>query len=564
MCTFFIILRSLHAAYETIYTSHQILQINWYFKVISIMLYLVLILAIIYLIYKWGTNTFDYFEKRGIKYNKPLFLVGSRLSILLKNSSMVDSVQKTYKEFRNEKISGMFEFKHPTYFIRDPDIIKRLAIKEFDHFTDHRLVLDEEVEPLFAKGLFGLTGQKWKDMRATLSPAFTGSKMRLMFNLMNKVGSQMTASIRNQIDSGKNNEVEFKEFARNFTLDIIATCAFGIEVNSFEHPDNEFIKIARKATNFGDIPIYKFIGFFLFPKLMAKLNIKFLDKDLYVFFDEVLSDTIQQREKKGIVRNDMIDLLLQAKKGSLTHDESQEETLSNIGFATVEESDIGKHKVKRTWTDEDLMAQAFIFFFAGFETVSTVMTFMAYELLLNPDVQTKLQKEIDEVYKSLGGKELTYEHVQGMKYMDMVVSETLRKWPAAPVVDRNCTKPFTLEYDDKKIDFEIGRNFYVPIYAIHHDPLYYENPEKFDPERFSDENKDKIANVLYAPFGIGPRNCIGSRFALLEVKTIFYYLLLNFSFEATSKTKIPIQFVKIPSIFQIEGGLDIALAPRSK
>ena len=100
---------------------------------------------------------------------------------------------------------------------------------------------------------------------------------------------------------------------------------------------------------------------------------------------------------------------------------------------------------------------------------------------------------------------MTYEHVQGMKYMDMVVSETLRKWPAAPVVDRNCTKPFTLEYDDKKIDFEIGRNFYVPIYAIHHDPLYYENPEKFDPERFSDENKDKLANVLYAPFGIGPR-----------------------------------------------------------
>jgi len=238
---------------------------------------------------------------------------------------------------------------------------------------------------------------------------------------------------------------------------------------------------------------------------MSKLNIKFLDKDLYVFFDGVLSDTIKEREKRSIVRNDMIDLLLQAKKGSLTHDESQEEKLSNIGFATVEESDIGKHKVKRTWTDEDLMAQAFIFFFAGFETVSTVMTFMAYELLLNPDAQTKLQKEIDEVYKSLDGKELTYEHVQGMKYMDMVVSETLRKWPAAPVVDRNCTKPFTLEYDDKKIDFEIGRNFYVPIYAIHHDPLYYENPEKFDPERFSDENKDKLANVLYAPFGIGPR-----------------------------------------------------------
>lgn len=60
------------------------------------------------------------------------------------------------------RISGMFEFRHPTYFIRDPEIIKRLTIKEFDSFMDHRLVLSEEAEPLFAKALFGLTGQKWK------------------------------------------------------------------------------------------------------------------------------------------------------------------------------------------------------------------------------------------------------------------------------------------------------------------------------------------------------------------------------------------------------------------
>ena len=59
----------------------------------------------------------------------------------------------------------MFEYKHPVYFIRDPEIIKNLTIKEFEHFTDHRLVIDENVEPLFAKGLFGLTGQKWKGMK---------------------------------------------------------------------------------------------------------------------------------------------------------------------------------------------------------------------------------------------------------------------------------------------------------------------------------------------------------------------------------------------------------------
>lgn len=298
---------------------------------------------------------------------------------------------------------------------------------------------------------------------------------------------------------------------------------------------------------------------------MEWLNIKFLDKELYEFFDGALTDTIKERERRNIVRNDMIDILLEAKKGNLKHEEShQEEKLSNVGFATVEESDIGKHTVKRTWTDDDLMAQCFIFFFAGFETVSTVMTFMAYELILNSDVQTKLQREIDETDKKLNGNPLTYEEVQSMKYMDMVVSETLRKWPAAPVVDRLCTKPFTLEYDDKKLDIEVGRNFYIPIYPLHHDPEHYENPSKFDPERFSDANRDKISKAFYAPFGIGPRNCIGSRFALLEVKTIFYYLLRNFNFEATSNTKVPIEFVKVPTIFQIDGPLNIALVPRTK
>lgn len=131
---------------------------------------------------------------------------------------------------------------------------------------------------------------------------------------------------------------------------------------------------------------------------------------------------------------------------------------------------------------------------------------MAYELIRNPDIQKKLQEEIDEVHQRLNGKELTYEELQKMKYLDQVVSETLRMWPPAPVVDRLCVKDYTLEYDDKKIEIEAGRNFYLLIYGIHHDERYFPNPEKFDPERFSDENKDKINRDAYMPFGVGPRH----------------------------------------------------------
>lgn len=390
--------------------------------------------------------------------------------------------------------------------------------------------------------------------------------MRLMFKLMNQVGSQMTSSIRQQIKNGASNEFEFKELARKFTVDIIGTTAFGLEVNSFENPDNDFMRIAKKVSDF-DRPLVmlKLIGFFLWPKLMAFLNIKLFDAETNEFFTYAINETFKAREKEGVMRNDMIDLLIQARKGNLNHDDEikEEDNHSQDGFAVVEEHEVGKAKVKRVWEDDDITAQCFIFFFAGFETVSTAMTFMAYELLKNQDIQKKLQDEIDEVNAELKGEVLTYERLQKMKYMDQVLSETLRCHPPVGIVDRVCVKDYVIEYDGKKVDIESGRSFFIPIYSLHHDEKYFPDPERFDPERFSEENKDKINRDAYMPFGIGSRNCIGSRFALMEVKNIFYYLLLNFNFEVTEKTEIPYKLINNQVIFQIKNGLHLALVPRN-
>jgi cytochrome P450 family 9 len=322
------------------------------------------------------------------------------------------------------------------------------------------------------------------------------------------------------------------------------------------------MKVTSIITNFTSFTTsLKMIGFFAAPKLMQALKINLFDSKTMSFFTSAIRDTMREREKQGIVRNDMIDLLLQAKKGNLEHENTKTED-DSAGFATVEESDLGKQKIKHTWGEDYLIAQAFIFFFAGFETISTAMSFIAYELIANPEVQQKLQDEIDSVEASLEGGDLNYESVQKMKYMDMVISEALRKWPAAPIIDRMCTRPYTLEYDNKKIDFEVGRNFFIPVSAFHHNEEYFPNPYRFDPERFNDENKGNINPDVYLPFGIGPRNCIGSRFALLEMKILFYHLLLNFNFKATSKTQMPMKLLKSQVIFQMEKGLHLALVPR--
>lgn len=97
-----------------------------------------------------------------------------------------------------------------------------------------------------------------------------------------------------------------------------------------------------------------------------------------------------------------------------------------------------------------------------------------------------------------------------MKYMDSFISETLRYWPPLAGTDRECVKDY--DYDDGQCTFTIKKGTYIsiPIYGLHFDEKYWENPTKFDPDRFNDENKDKITPGTYMPFGVGPRNCIVS------------------------------------------------------
>lgn len=189
---------------------------------------------------------------------------------------------------------------------------------------------------------------------------------------------------------------------------------------------------------------------------------------------------------------------------------------------------------------------------------------MAYEITVNPDIQNKLFKEIEKMEAELEGKTISYDQIQGLKYMDQVVCETLRKWPPAPMVDRVCVKDYQLDLEDgRKIKIEKGIGLTVPIYAYHHNPKFFPDPDKFDPERFSEENRGNIDPDTYLPFGAGPRNCIGSRFALMELKTIFYYLLKTFSFEVTGKTQIPLKLENNPIAMKTEKGVWVELKQRT-
>lgn len=316
----------------------------------------------------------------------------------------------------------------PVFFARDLDFIKQITIKDFDYFEDHVGFIDSSADKLFGNSLFMLEGSIWRDMRATLSPAFTGSKMRNMFELVTECADEMTKHFLDEVKQGKQIRLESKELCMRYASDIIASCAFGLKVNSIKDRDNEFFTVGRSLNFASKMMAIKIVLLRLMPKLMNFFGFELFSDNVKRFFRSMVLDTMKEREEKHILRPDMINMLMQVRKGSLEHCENED---ADAGFATVNESTVGRVQVKRTWTDDEIISQCFLFFIAGFDTVSTMITFLMYELAIAQDIQQKLYEEIRETSDALNGAPLTYDILPKMKYLDQIICEILRKWPPA-------------------------------------------------------------------------------------------------------------------------------------
>lgn len=488
-----------------------------------------------YFIYRECTKNEDHFKERGIPFDKPQFLWGNCAELFKRKLNMFDFTRKIYGLHPDERVVGLFALRKPTLLIRDPDLIKQLVVKEFDNLMGHGAVIDEEMDDLMGSSLISLNGQKWKDMRSTLSPVFTGSKMRMMFQLIVEVCEQMMTHLEERV-GGSDPELlnlEVKDLAGKFTNDIIALCAFGLKCDTMKDKDNEFYSLGQQVMDFKSRgKSLKFLGFQIFPKILKFFKVQIVETPLKDFFRGIVLNTMQYRMENNVHRPDVISLLMEARKE-------------------------GK------WTDDELIAQCFIFFLAGFDTSSTAVSFAIYQVATNPEVQERLIEEIRGVQRELQGTKLTYEVIQEMKYLDAVVSEVLRIMPPVAFTDRVCTKEFT--FDDQKgfkYHFREGDSIWIPMFGLHMDEKYFKDADQFNPDRFMPENRHLINPDTYMPFGVGQRNCIASRFALMEVKAFLFHFLANFSIQATEKTQIPLKIVPSMGSVDTEHGIHIGIRKR--
>ncbi|XP_051170806.1 cytochrome P450 9e2-like [Leptopilina boulardi] len=475
-----------------------------------------------------------YFENHGIPYKSPVPIFGNMLPIIFRQKNMGTVIRELYNKYPNKKYFGFYDFMNPVIVLRDMELIKSVAVKNFDSFPDHRTFVKETWDPLFGRNLFSLKGEKWHDVRSLLSPAFTSSKMKIMFKLISQCASDFTEILANDIEGNKMREM--KEAFTRYTNDVIATCAFGISVNTMKDPNNDFYVLGKEATNLEKLTI-KFFFMREFPYIMRLLNIKLVAPRIEKFFTNIIKSTINIRDTKGITRPDMLQLMMDARgKGN-----------------------------KVDLTAEEMTAQAFIFFFGGFDSTSTNMSFAAHEIAINSDVQKKLQNEIDCVLRDTNG-DPTYDAINGMEYLDAVVNETLRKYPLVPSLDRVCSRKFELppnEIGGKPFIIEPGMTVWIPAVAYHYDSQYYEEPEKFNPNRFlGNDAAASIKSTTFLSFGLGPRQCIGNRFALLETKTMLFHLLARCNLKICPKTNVPMKLSKKTFGFSADGGYWMQLEKR--
>ncbi|KAG4068885.1 hypothetical protein HA402_005033 [Bradysia odoriphaga] len=503
-----------------------------------------LAIGVAYFLYACVYKNWSYFSDHNITYDRGIPLLGSMWDSLTGTRSFVDSAKRIYDKYPNEKFFGMYDnFGQPGYVIRDPELIKQIAIKDFDSFRNHSFSIPEHCDSLFGRSLFSMNDQRWKDMRTTLSPVFTGSKMRIMFSLIGEVSQRFCSFLKYELVDGSL-ECDVKDLFSRFSNDAIASAAFGMEINSLKDRSNHFFKTGESLSSMFDgfSSIVKIVTMIAAPKLANILGMKLINEKDAQYCRDIVKSNMEHREKNNIVRNDVIQLLMDVRKGLLTENTDDVEESGDIGFATVKDQTEQLGNKIQKWEEDDLVAQCMLFFVGGFATVSLTISFIAHALAVYPEVQEQLLDEIKRTEEKLDGNALNYDALQQMKYLDMIVSETMRMWSQGGISERKANKPFELQ-DDKgsKITVEVGQAVLFPMHGLHMDPKWFPEPDKFDPERFSDENKSNIVSGTYAPFGLGPRACIASRFALMECKACIYHLVKSYRLEPSSKTQHPIK-----------------------
>lgn len=377
----------------------------------------------------------------------------------------------------------------------EPEFAQQVLQKGHRTFTKSELQT-QQLAKFAGHGLLTSDGDYWLRQRRLIQPGFHRDKLAALTTIMQKVIDESMQEIAVECKDGSV-EIDVGRRMMKIAFRVVARSLFGSDI-----PESELEVLGESIVAIQDYFIRKIRQPFLVPwYYVSGTNRQYMK--IAERSKSIILKVIAERKASNKEHHDLLDMLLSARY-----------------------KDTGEGM-----TDQQLLDECLILFVAGHETSANALTWTTYLLSQHDTERRRLQEEISRV---LDTQSPSFTNIPKLTYTKQIVEESMRLYPPAWITDRMARE------DAEVAGYQVPKSSNVIpfIYGIHHNPKYWPEPEKFDPERFSPEQSEGRHSFAYMPFGGGPRLCIGSNFAMMEMQMIVVALFRQFDFELVSEAPL--------------------------
>ncbi|XP_075155796.1 putative cytochrome P450 4d14 [Haematobia irritans] len=468
------------------------------------------------------TLIFDYMVRKRIndivrasdfprgKYTLPI--VGDSLPYLrldIKDSlTFYNHVREKYG-----KVCRLWVFYRCVFFVQD--------VKFFEHILSSQTLISKSfyydmLSSWLGNGLLLSSGSKWHKRRKIITPTFHFKILTQFVEIFDRHSRTMVNKLK-AIADGKTS-IDIYQAVCPAALDIIAESALGVGINAQHNADIAYIKALKSVAY---ITWYRFMN----PLRYSDFNFMLLAPRYYLELHKNIRVMHAFTEK--LIEERRATLKKSIEEGFNQPSNEEDEDNESVGMkqrlsfldvllqATVDD---------RYLTNADIREEVDTFTFEGHDTTTSGISNTLYLLSRHPEIQRKVFEEILNVMGSDKETSIRMKDLQELKYLECVIKESMRLYPPVPIIGREVK-------DDTKVGDQIlpaNSTISMSIYAIGRDPELFPYPNEFRPERFAGIQAEKTNPYAYVPFSAGPRNCIGQRFAMLEMKSIMTCVIRHY------------------------------------
>nr|AUB85739.1 CYP4V29 [Penaeus japonicus] len=366
------------------------------------------------------------------------------------------------------------------------------------------------LHPWLGEGLITSAGKKWHTRRKQLTPAF---HFKILEDFLDVFTSQTDTLVKRLRRKADGRPFDVFHYITLCALDIICETAMGRRVDAQNDSESEFAKAVHDLSS-----LIQFRQFrpWLHPDFVFRLTSHGRKHDHCV---KVIHDLARET----------IDLRRRARRAKErgAQKEAEEEVFGKKTRQAFLDLLLEYSEKDPSITSEDIMEEVNTFMFAGHDTTTAAMNWFLYVMGTHHEIQSRLQEELDAVFQG-SDRQATMADLRELKYLDMCMKESLRIFPSVPSIIREIKE----EIQIKNYRIPAGTSIAIHVYRLHRDPEHFPDPDAFDPDRFLPENCNKRHPYAYVPFSAGPRNCIGQKFAQMEMKVVLSSILRNFRVES--------------------------------